>query len=305
LQEGRENANIDAGLGFIWRISAGMGLPMTSDQPVGVRAGFWRRSLALLIDGIIISLPFQVVVAILFAATSGRIQQVGGLTYTNCSIRQTVPDGLAPPPAGSNFARECNVYFFGAQTARTLEVGRVTKEGVVTKTVSRHYMLDRHGRPIDGVSADWIVIMAFIAYLLATEARTGATLGDRAMRIRVVDAAVPAAPSVPLRKIVTRYLVASVGFLPMLAVALALAYQYGADFEEIAASNIFTWLGITAAAAFGWVIFLTVQIIRKRDPLYDRIAGTAVLRVAMRSGEWIGKTFNDVLEEWRKRGSAL
>jgi len=126
-------------------------------------------------------------------------------------------------------------------------------------------------------------MMAFIAYLLATEARTGATLGDRAMRIRVVDAAVPAAPSVPLRKIVTRYLVASVGFLPMLAVALA--NLYGADFEEIAASNIFTWLGITGAAAFGWVIFLTVQIIRKRDPLYDRIAGTAVVRVAM-SHRW-------------------
>jgi uncharacterized RDD family membrane protein YckC len=107
------------------------------------------------------------------------------------------------------------------------------------------------------------------------------------MRIRVVDAAVPAAPSVPLRKIVTRYLVASVGFLPMLAVvlAVALANLYGADFEEIAASNIFTWLGITGAAAFGWVIFLTVQIIRKRDPLYDRIAGTAVVRVAM-SHRW-------------------
>jgi uncharacterized RDD family membrane protein YckC len=234
-----------------------------------------------LIDGIIISLPFQVAVAILFAVTSGRIQQVSGFTYTNCSVRQTVPDGLAPPPpAGSNFARECNVYFFGAQTARTLQVGRVTKEGAITKTVSRGYMLDRQGRPIDGVSADWIVMMAFIAYLLAMETRTGATLGDRAMRIRVIDAAVPAAPSVPVRKIVTRYLAVSVGFLPMLAVALAYFGPYGPDFEEIAASNIFTWLWITGAAAFGWVIFLTVQIIRKRDPLYDRIAGTAVVRVA-------------------------
>src|SRR6266849_4176983 len=143
---------------------------MTPDQPVGVRAGFWRRWLALLIDGIIISLPFQVVVAVLFAATSGLIQQVSGFTYANCSIRQTVPDGLAPPPpAGSNFARECNVYFFGAQTARTLQVGRVTKEGAITKTVSRSYMLDRQGRPINGVSADWIVMTAFIAYLLAME----------------------------------------------------------------------------------------------------------------------------------------
>src|SRR5262249_46472773 len=187
-----------------------------------------------------------------------------------------------PPPPGSNCARECKVYaFFGAQTARSLQVGRVTKEGATTKTVWRGYMLDRHGRPIDGVSADWIVMTALIAYLLAMETRTGATLGDRAMRIRVIDAAVPAGPSVPLRKIVTRYLAASVGFLPMLAVALAYFGPYGPDFEEIAASNIFTWLWITGAVAFGWFIFLNVQIIRKRDPLYDRIAGTAVVRIAM------------------------
>jgi uncharacterized RDD family membrane protein YckC len=255
-----------------------MGLPMTSDQTIGVRAGFWRRWLALLFDGIIISLPFQLAVAILFAATSGRIQQVGGLTYTNCSIRQTIPGGLAPPPpAGSNFARECNVYFFGAQTAKILRVGRATQEGAITRTVWRDYMLDQDGRPVDGVSADWIVMMAFIAYLLTMETRTGATLGDRAIRIRVVDAAVPVAPSVPLSKVMTRYLAVLIGFLPMLAVVLAYFGRYGANLEEIGASNIFTWLWITGAAAFGWIIFLTVQIIRKRDPLYDRIAGTAVV----------------------------
>jgi uncharacterized RDD family membrane protein YckC len=255
---------------------------MTSDQPVGARAGFWRRWLALFIDGIIISLPFQVVVAILFAATAGRIQQIGGLTYTNCSILETVPDGLSPPPPASfNFARECNIYFFGAQTARSLQVGRVTNEGATTKIVSRGYMLDRDGRPIDGVSVDWIVMVAFIAYLLAMETRAGATLGDRATRIRVVDAAVPAAPSVPLRKIVTRYVAVLAGFLPMLAVALVYFWQYGADLEEFAASNIYRWLLITGAVALGWILFLNVQIIRKRDPLYDKIAGTAVVRVVM------------------------
>ena len=32
LQEGRENANIDAGLGFIWRISAKILVAATSDR---------------------------------------------------------------------------------------------------------------------------------------------------------------------------------------------------------------------------------------------------------------------------------
>ena len=93
---------------------------MTSDQPVGVRAGFWRRSFALfLIDLIIISVPFQLIVAFLFVATSGNIQMGGGVRYTICSkLDEAMPDGLVPPPpARSNFARECNVYFFGAQLA--------------------------------------------------------------------------------------------------------------------------------------------------------------------------------------------
>jgi hypothetical protein len=141
-------------------------------------------------------------------------------------------------------------------------------------------MLDRDGRPIDGLSADWIVAIAFVAYLLAMETRVGTSLGDRAMRIRVLDATAPTTPSVPLRKIVTRYLAVLVGFLPMWAVVLAYLGGYWADLEEIPAS-FFTWLWITGAAAFGWIIFLNVQIIRKRDPLYDRIAGTAVVRITM------------------------
>jgi uncharacterized RDD family membrane protein YckC len=255
---------------------------MTSDQPVGVRAGFWRRSLAFLIDVIIISVPFQVIVAFLFVATSGHIQMGSPVAaHTICSKLETVPDGLVlPPPAGSNFALECNVYFFGAQTARILQVGRVTIKETTAQTVSRSYMLDRDGHPIDGVSVGWIVMLALIAYLVALETRTGATLGDRAMRIRVVDVAAPAEPSVPLRKIVTRYLAMSIGFLPMLAVMLTYFGPYGPDIEEIAASNIFTWVWIAGAAELGWIIFLSVQIIRKRDPLYDRMAGTAVVCVA-------------------------
>jgi uncharacterized RDD family membrane protein YckC len=252
---------------------------MTSDHPAEIRAGFWRRLLAVLIDAVIISLPFQLVVAILFAATSGRIQQFSGITYANCSILQTAPDGLAPPPpAGSNFVRECNVYFFGAETARSLQVGRVMRERGSTNTVSRVYMLDPDGHPINAVSVDWVVMVVFIVYLLAMETRTGATLGDRATRIRIVDAAAPLEPSVPLRKIVTRYLVIAIGLVPMLAVGLVYFALYGTDLEATAASNIFTWLRVAAILTFVWIIFLCVPIVRKRDPLYDRVAGTAVVR---------------------------
>jgi uncharacterized RDD family membrane protein YckC len=250
------------------------------DEIIEPRAGFWRRFLAFVIDVIIVSLPFQVIGAILFVATSGWIQQSGGVTYTICAFIKTAPDGLAPPPpAGSNFARQCSVYFFGAETARRLQVGRVTKEGTTTKTVWRGYMLARNGHPIDGVSINWIVMVVFIAYLLVMERRTGATLGNLTMRIRVIEAAEPDYLGVPLRKIIFRYLVMLIGFVPLITVALVYGVRYGENLEAVADSDVFAWLQIAGIAGVGWGIFLTVPVVRKRDPLYDRIAGTAVVRI--------------------------
>lgn len=290
--------------------------PIASDLPGSVRAGVWRRMLALSIDSLIVSVLFQLIVAVLFVATSGRIQMYGDVAYTSCSKLETMPEGLAPPPlAGANFARECNVYFLGAQTARILQVGHATNEGKATEAASQNYMLDRGGHPVDGVSIDWIAMLALIAYLVVMETRTGATLGSRAMGIRVIDAAAPAAPSVPLRKIVLRYLAVLIGLLPTFAGLIiyfglhgsldqldmlfklsrgdslwtkvelgAGALQWHPIFGELldlpdillgAAPPLF---GAGAMVLGGWVIFLMVQIARKRDPLYDRIAGTAVVR---------------------------
>jgi uncharacterized RDD family membrane protein YckC len=79
---------------------------MTSDQLFADRAGFWRRYSAFLIDSITISVLFQLIVAFLFIATSGRIQsetrmaEIGtsgsirmgsfGASYTSCSTLNTV-----------------------------------------------------------------------------------------------------------------------------------------------------------------------------------------------------------------------
>jgi uncharacterized RDD family membrane protein YckC len=45
-----------------------------------VRAGFWQRGLAFAIDSLIISALFQLTVAALFVATSGRLQTYGKFT---------------------------------------------------------------------------------------------------------------------------------------------------------------------------------------------------------------------------------
>jgi hypothetical protein len=119
------------------------------DPPIGTRADFWRRFLTYLIDIIIVWMPIQIIAALLFATTSGWIQGTGGVTYTSCVTGPQMPESLdPPPPAGSNFARECHVYFFGAETARYVQVGRSTREGSSTTAVWRIYMLDREGHPI-------------------------------------------------------------------------------------------------------------------------------------------------------------
>ena len=63
-------------------------------------------------------------------------------------------------------------------------------------------MLDQEGRPIEGVWVDWIMILALIAYVVVMETRTGATLGDRWTRIRVVDALAHDVRGVTLSKII-------------------------------------------------------------------------------------------------------
>jgi uncharacterized RDD family membrane protein YckC len=249
---------------------------MASDQPLGVRAGFWRRWFACLIDLITIWVPFQLIVPVLFVVTSGHIQMTSPLNKTVCSAIETVPDGLVPPPpAGLNLARECNAYFFGAQTARVLQVGPATKEGTTTNIDWLTYGLDRDGRPIISGVGEWIMILALIAYLVATETRTGATLGKYAMGIRVIDAAAPAGPTVPLRKIALRYLVMLIGF-----VWIFFAPSYS-RFDESVSSRLYDFVfsaGVLVLLA--WITFVNVQIARKRDPLYDRMAGTAVVRAA-------------------------
>ena len=290
---------------------------MASTPAIGLRAGFWRRLLAIAIDSLVVSVVFQMVVAALFAATSGRIQAHGDIAYTRCVKLEKVPEGLAPPPpADANVARRCDLYFFGLQTGRILQLGHARKEDAPMPALT--YMVDRDDHAIDGMPLDWIVAPLLVIYFVFMEARSGATLGSRAMGIRVVDVRQPASSSVPLRKIALRYLSMLIGFLPLLAVLVVSLRSYGspADLRTFLASvsgwdplmsdggswrvqwnpyllNLPEHLlgpatswpgddgwpsGVAVILADLWIIVLAVQIAMKRDPVYDRVAGTAVLR---------------------------
>lgn len=250
-------------------------IPAMADLP---RAGFWRRSLATLIDSIIVMLPFQVLAAVLFAMTAGAIQMNSGFSSICAPIKTISPSLDPPPPHDSNFARVCKTSFFGATTGATLTVGRTTREGNVTRTVSRAYMLDHEGSPIHGTSIDGFFWLAFLAYLIGMIWKTGKTLGARVAGVRAVDIAQPAASGVPLRKAIIRYLAMAIGAVPAFALLIYQRIAVGGDADAMFNATFFQWYAYSAGFGAIWTIVLIVQIAMKKDPVYDRLAGTAVLR---------------------------
>jgi hypothetical protein len=246
--------------------------------PDASRAGFWRRLISTLIDAVIVIVPFQVLAAILFAVTAGGVQMNSGL-FTACAPATTVPKALHPPPPhDSNFATACHVSFFGATTGATLIVGRTTREGTVTKTVTQGYMVDADGKPIQATSIDWIVQLAFLGYLIVMVWKTGKTVGARAVRVKVVNAARPGMPGVPLGQAITRYLAMAIGFVPMFGVLIYQRIAVGGSADAMFTEGFFHWFMAAGGLAMVWSLVLLVQIARKQDPVYDRLAGTAVLR---------------------------
>ena len=243
-----------------------------------VRAGCWRRWLAILIDWIILAVPFQLLAVILFSLTAGHIQMNNSF-YSHCEPIKTIPQGLTPsPPHDSNFASVCDQSLFGARTGTTLNVGRITREGSTTTTVSQGYMLDADRNPVSGTLIDWIVVLAFIGYLVGMTHKTGRTLGARVVKVRVVDAANPQKPGVPLGRTIVRYLATAIGWIPAFTLLIYLNIAGGGSADAMFTAGTLQGSLFTVLLGVAWGIVLTVQIAQKRDPVYDRLAGTAVLR---------------------------
>jgi uncharacterized RDD family membrane protein YckC len=257
----------------------------TDASPAGTiedlpRAGFWRRLLSFLIDAIIVLVPFQVLAAILFAVTAGTVQMYGGLAFNYCDQVKTVPQSLDPPPPhDSNFAQVCRVTFFGATTGVLLTVARVTRSGSGTKAVRQGYMLNQKGDPIHGVSLDWIAGVVFLVYLLGMIWKRGRTLGDRIVGTKLVNTAPPDRPGIPITKTIARYLVMLIGFVPGIAL---LTYRWATTdgtADAMFDGGFFQWLLYAVLIEAAWCVLLIFQIALKIDPVYDRLAGTAVVKV--------------------------
>ena len=244
------------------------------------RAGFWRRLASITLDLIIVMLPFQMLAAVLFAATAGTVQmQNGFFSFCEHGGKDQISEQLRPlAPRDSNFITKCRTSFLGATTARRLIVGRATRDGNITTNVTNSFMQDQEGAVIKGTDIGWIFNLALGIYLVAMIWKRGKTIGARAVRIRVIDVTNPASREVPLRKAIVRYLVMFVGIIPGVTFFIYQYWSKGGVADAMFTQDAF--MVFTACAVFGalWGLVLTVQIAKKVDPVYDRVAGTAVLR---------------------------
>lgn len=244
------------------------------------RAGFWRRWFSTLLDVIIVGVPFQIIVVILFALTGGAVQMTGGgIVFQSCRAvavsSDFIPPDLSPaPPQNPNFARECTVSFLGLPTGHVLYVGHAERQGNMTNAVWRGYALDAAGKPVQAVALDGWVSLALLIYLIALSAMRGQTIGDRVARIRMIDVTAPPAKGVRVGKVVLRYVAMMLGAIPAFVLLILMMFK-GDPAAALEMPTMF-WTSYLIGAA--WVLVLVVQIAMKRDPVYDWIAGTAVVR---------------------------
>jgi uncharacterized RDD family membrane protein YckC len=251
---------------------------MSDGEPLWLRGGFWRRAIAFLIDVLVVFVPFQLLVVVLYMSSDGAVQMTSGITFTECRNVTSLPGGLdPPPPAGANFARLCRASFFGLETARWVVVGRATKEGITTKTISRSYTIGPDGKPKQAISIDTIAVLALFLYLVVLEWRLGATLGKRIQDIRVMDVAHAAHMGIPFRSAVLRNVAIGGGFFVMAAVLLVFYIANGGDLEATFSGSFFWWLAVAGVLASAFYVWIFVHIVARRDPIYDQIAGTAVV----------------------------
>jgi len=241
------------------------------------RAGLLRRGFSFFVDGILVFIPFQALAAILFVLTAGAVQFDRGVTFTQCVKATNLPADLKPaPPADANSAQICKTFFFGLETARQLTIVRVTKDGKETSTESRNYILNRNDKVIDGWSLDGPAWVALLAYLIWGKLRKGGTIGDRTNKIVLVDDSLKTTSPPNIQQIAIRYL-ALLGPMLLATLAITVVSRLPGALETRITAQDWVWLFAFAIPALLYYLVCGVQIMLKRDPVWDRVARTAVI----------------------------
>ena len=198
---------------------------------------------------------------------------------------KVLPDSLnPPPPADADFVVDCRYSLFGlADTARDLVVGKLStvKQGQTSTTTftGQRYVLDKDGLPGKIVSLKGGEFLLFLLYFILLQSRHGATAGMALLKIRVMNIESPGSVGIPPLKAFIRPLVLFAGSIPFWAYLIWMAAHSKNALAEATATG-FTPPPVLVLIWAAYVVWIIVDIVRRRDPVYDRIAKTAVVLTA-------------------------
>jgi uncharacterized RDD family membrane protein YckC len=259
-----------------------------SDDPTSRvlrRSGFWRRAAAFLTDLAVVLLPLQVVVSVLFALTHGMIQGRFGISTTACTPLTELPPGLKTRIADPTRIVDCRTSLFGFDTSRFLHVDRSQTDGAVTTGVFERIRLDAEGQFMDpaGFDVSWIAGLVLLVYLVGMEASRGQTVGKRLLGIRTIVRSRGGTIGIGVLRALARRLAMMLGAIATLP-ALAMVFWSDGSIEGMSrlVHDRTYWAASTGGAVvvMAWFVWIAVSMARKRDPVYDRIVGTAVVRAS-------------------------
>jgi hypothetical protein len=248
---------------------------MTSTPP-SLRARFWRRVFALVIDVCAVGAVIAAIGMVLFWATDGRIRVANTVINASmCAQGGAMPVGLDLPAGFNvNHVARCTRSFFGIVHDRTLTVSEVTRSGSVTSTRSITFPTDADGRPIEAFYLDYLTIFILIIYLIVLEWRLGTTLGKDTLYMRVRplgDGPMTAAAAIK------RTLVYFIPMYPVMLAAVPAIALGPARVLALLPYFLFAYfVGVVLTVAFALNFILAVR--RGNLPWHDRWAGTEVIR---------------------------
>lgn len=246
-------------------------------------AGFWRRFGAIAIEIIVVTIATGVLLSVLYAVSDGRIQSsVGG--YPFCDQLTVVPEGLDPRPlANPSFVEDCRIALPGLNVGRLLRVGARANDNILAHESMQTYWLDSDGAFLAGVlSLSFLPFINFPLYSIWMEGRSGQTIGKRLLRIRTIDIDKPDSIGVPMAKVFWRqfWLFTLTAFSTLGEITRDWIVQpYSESFQEVLDNPLYyVSEGIGLVTGTFLIVIFVVAVVRKRSPLYDRLAGTAVVR---------------------------
>jgi uncharacterized RDD family membrane protein YckC len=218
--------------------------------------------------------PFAALGPLLYRGTGGLLQSPS--LYRFCQQIKELPPGVTPPhPVDTNSILDCRSSFFDLDSGHTVGAAHIVVNEFETSTTFEGeytiYMLDPNNKQTNGYDITPIILLLIVIYLIILQNRFGATLGMRVFRINTIGKNDDDAIGVPLKGAVIRTLAPWLGFLPLIACVFAVT---SVGFTHL------LWLNLIACGVFAflWGMWILVAMVRKRDPPYDLMAGTAVVR---------------------------